>query len=190
MFGYTSSFCFNLMDYSIRIPATTDRSKILETKAVEKIPLSRIKDYLFKPQGTSLKDFHPGHICIRLREFLEGDRPASLAKITTTQTDSGYTDQKEKLGEGSVTDLIKAAESLGYEKWGEFSTVSTQYTLQFDDSSVQVLSQELSSIGTFLKIESETQAGLDAALKLLNISASEAISKNAAVLLAEHLSLI
>jgi adenylate cyclase class IV len=174
------------MDYSIRIPATKERARILNTKAVSKRMLSRIKDYVFKPRGTSLADFHPDTVCVRLREFLEGDKQATLVKIVTTQTDAGYTDTKEEFGEGSVEELVKNAEKLGYEKWGEIATVSTEYDLGY----AQVLSQELSTVGTFLKIESDTQDGLTRTLKLLKASEGEKIVKNAAVLLGEKLGLI
>jgi len=178
------------MDYSIRVPANEERISILKTKALDEEMLTKIKDYVFKPKGVKLSDFHPNDVCVRLREFLEGGNLASLAKITTTHTEAGYTDEKEKLGEGKVDELLAKAEELGYEKWGEFATVSVQYSLDLEGEKVQVLSQELGVVGTFLKIEAETQEGLKKTLELLEAGEGERIEKNAAVLLGEKLGLI
>ncbi len=178
------------MDYSIRIPASEERIIELEERAVKKEQLTRVEDYVFKPEGIELKDFHPEKVCVRLRRFLEGDKEASLEKITTTLTELGYTDEKEKLGEGEVNDLLKRARELGYEKWGEFATVSVQYSLNLGGEKVQVLLQELRGVGRFLKIEAGTQDGLNKALEVLQAGEEEKIEKNAAVLLGEKLGLI
>lgn len=178
------------MDYSIRVPVTRKRKKILEEKVVSKKKLSRIKDYLFKPAGIDLKVFHPDKKWIRLREFVEGDFPSTLIKGEVIKTPSGYMDKKDKLGKGKTKDLFEKASKLGYEKWGEVATTSTEYRLDIGGVTAEVLSQDISPIGTFLKIESETQKGLDRALELLKVKESEKIEKNAAVLLGEKLGLI
>lgn len=178
------------MDYSIRVSASDERVAVLEEKALEKEQLTRIKDYVFKPLGVELKDFHPDEVCVRLREFLEGENAATLVKIVTTKTEAGYTDEKEKLGEGKVDELLKKAEELGYEEWGRFATVSIQYTLDLGGEKVQVLLQDLEGIGKYLKVEAATQDGLRKAMEILKANEGEKIEKNAAVLLGEKLGLI
>ena len=79
---------------------------------------------------------------------------------------------------------------MGYEKWGEILTHSVEYNLDLDGQDVQVLLQEMTSLGTMLKIESETAEGLNMALELLEAGESEKIEKNAGVLLAEKLGLV
>lgn len=177
------------MDYSIRIPSTPERIALLERQCAKRIPLSTIKDILFKPSGVSLKEFNPAKVAIRLREFAD-ERPSTLTKITTTKTQTRYTDSKEALGSGETKVLLRRARELGYEKWGEISNVNTGYLLNFDGEVVKVFVQELAPIGTFIKIETETREGLDRVLALLSATPDERIEKNAAVLLAEKLNLL
>ena len=175
------------MDYSLRIPATEKRIKILEEKSTSKKLLPKIKDILFKPKEVPLTNFNPNNICIRLREFTDEHKPSTLLKLTFTKTKTGYTDEREDLGLGITKGLLQKAKDLGYEKWGQVSTQSVEYDL---GNNIQVLSQELKPVGTILKIESKTQSGLDKAMKLLSVHESEKIEKNAAVLLAEKLKLM
>ncbi len=178
------------MDYSIRIPATEERLKILDEKNVSKKSLSKIKDILLKPINTSLKDFHPDNVAVRIREFVEEDKPATFIKMTFTKTDSGYTDQKEDYGNGTVEELLQKAKQMEYEKWGELETESIEYILNLNNQKVTVLCQNISPLGIFLKIESENQEALDQTLNLLNAQPDDKIEKNAAILLAEKLKLI
>lgn len=178
-------------DYSIRIPASPERIQLLEGKTTERKLLPRIKDFMFRPKGTKLSNYRPDEICVRLREFVGEEKPSTLVKITTTKTPPGYTDEKEKLGEGSTPELLTKAEQLGYEKWGEMSTTSTEYLIKFSDgSTTSVLSQEIKPVGTYLKIESPTEEGLKRALDMLSATKNERIAKNAAFLLAEKSKLI
>jgi hypothetical protein len=174
------------MDYSIRIPASPDRIKILEQACLEKKSLPKIKDYLYKPKGVDIKNFHPKEVCIRLREFISQKKPSTLTKIMTTKTKSGYFDQKENLGVGKTDYLITKARNLGLERWGEIHTTSTEYELKY----VNVLLQKQLPIGLFIKIESGEKVGLQKALKLLSANENEKINKNAAELLAEYLEII
>lgn len=179
-----------VMDYSIRIPSTTERIALLESRCAKKTPLSALKDILFKPSGVTLKEFDPAKVAVRLREFSGEDKPSTLVKIAFTKTQTGYTDSTEELGRGETGALIGRARELGYEKWGEVSRVSTEYLLDFNGEAVNIFVQELDPIGTFIKIETKTQESLDKALELLSATASEKIEKNAAVLLAEKLNLL
>ena len=178
------------MDYSIRIPATEERLKILDEKSISKKSLSKIKDILLKPTSIPLNDFHPDNVAVRIREFIEENKPATFIKMTFTKTASGYTDQKEDYGNGTVEKLLQKAKQMGYEKWGELETQSTEYELNLNNQKVTVLCQNILPLGIFLKIESENQNTLDQALNLLNAKPDDRIEKNAAILLAEKLKLI
>jgi adenylate cyclase class IV len=174
------------MDYSIRIPATDDRTELLKKAASSDRELSKVKDILFKPLGEKLSGFNPNNVYVRLRIFEDDTQPATLIKVKTSKTDIGYTDEKEELGIGSEEELFKKAEELGYEKWGEILTHSGEFTLP--DS--KCLLQNITPVGAFIKIESPTQEGLKKTLETLNADTDEKIEKNAAVLLAEYLNLI
>lgn len=178
------------MDYSIRIPTTKERFEILESKEVTKRKLPKIKDYLFKPKGVKLSDFHPDKYAVRLREFTDEYKPSTLQKFNFIKADLGYTDEREDLGVGQTAILLKKAEQLGYEKWGVISTRSIEYTFNTNGDNVHVLYQELIPIGNFLQIESENQEGLNEIMKMLSVNESEKIEKNAATLLGEKLDLI
>jgi adenylate cyclase class IV len=167
------------MDYSIRIPATPGRLEILEVKSLSQTPLPQLVDYLYKPVDKKLSDFPPDKICIRLRKFLNSNKPCTLEIIKTTKTESGYTDEKEKLGQGKFEDLQRLAKNHNYEQWGSLKTQSIEYKLE----NSTVLMQNLSPIGQYLKIESDTDEGLRNTLKLLHAKKTEGIRKNAASLL-------
>lgn len=177
-------------DFSVRIPTTSVRIQLLKEKSVKSKSLSRIRDIMFKPSGADLKDYSPDKVCVRLREFMEEDMPSTLVKITTTKISNGYTDEKEKLGKGKTENLIAKAKRLGFEKWGEMSTVSTEYLLNFDGLMVSALSQKITPVGRYLKIESPNPNGLKKTLKLLGAKQSERIQENAAVLLAKKQNLL
>ncbi len=177
-------------DFSIRIPTTPDRIRLLKEKSVRSKSLSRIRDIMFKPSGIDLKDYSPDKVCVRLREFMEEDIPSTLVKLTTTKISDGYTDEKEKLGKGETENLIAKAKKLGFEKWGEMSTVSTEYLLDFNGLKISVLSQEITPVGRYLKIESPSPNGLKKPLKLLGAKQNERIQENAAVLLAKKQNLL
>lgn len=178
-------------DFSIRIPATPERMKLLEEKASERKLLFKIRDIMFKPVGIPLANYRPDQVCIRLREFIDETNPSTLLEIKTVKTDTGYTDEKRLLGEGKTLELLDRARELGYEQWGEMTTTSIEYKLDFGEGwAASVLSQEIVPVGIFLKIESLTQGGLERALELLSATQEERIEKNAAVLLAEKLSLL
>jgi len=175
-------------DFSIRIPATDERIQVLEERCGTGIELPRITDIMYRPTNQSLEEFPPDKVCVRLRAFTDSDRPATLVKISTITTETGYTDQKEKLAEGEVEELIKQAQNRGYEEWGRMSTISVQYDFTLPDGTViSILYQKIDPVGEFLKIESPTQEGLRQALVFLSASEEEKIEKNAAVLLAEKL---
>ncbi|MBU0569350.1 hypothetical protein KKB40_01035 [Patescibacteria group bacterium] len=148
--------------------------------------LPRVKDYMFKPTGVELVNFPPNENCVRLREFVDGEKPSSLIKITVIRNKDGYSDKKKKLKDGKTQELQIEAKKMGFEGWGVFMNTSFEYDLKF----AQVLLEKLTPTGKFLKIESETQEGLKKTLALLGAKKEERISKNAAVLLAEKLKLI
>lgn len=177
------------MDYSVRIPATKRRIKILEEKCVSKKKLTPIKDYLFKPTGVDLNKFHPNKVCVRLREFPEDNIASTLDKIISLKKGVGYSDEKESLGKGKTSKLLDGFAEK-YEKWGELKTTSTQYLMRINGEKVKIFQQNLFPIGRFLKIEAESETALQHTLKLLKVKKTEIIKKNAAVLLAEKLKLI
>jgi len=174
------------MDFSLRVPSSKTRTAVLEKFCKSKKQLTRIKDYLYTPNGESVKSFDPNYKWIRLREFLEDDLPATLTRGEVILTNEGYSDKKEKLGTGTLGEMKKLANKNNFKLWGEIATV----TIEFDLGYAQVLSQNLTSIGEYLKIESETEEGLKKVMELLDIKVSEKITKNAAVLLAEKKGLI
>ncbi len=177
-------------DFSIRVPTSEKRLAVLEQRCVAKRDLTPIMDIMFKPKGVDLADFHPGKTCVRLREFPAEEKPSTLVALKTVKAESGYSDERQKLGEGETKELVSRAEAMGYEEWGRMKTKSTQFDLEFGENSAQVLSQQIDPVGGFLKIESPNQPGLREALELLSASEGEKISKNAAVLLAEKMGLV
>ena len=58
-------------DYSVRISQTDEKVNVLNKECEDKYSLPRIKDYLFKPKGANLTDFHPKNIVVRVRDFYE-----------------------------------------------------------------------------------------------------------------------
>lgn len=170
------------MDYSIRIPATPGRINRLEEMAKSIKPLPQLIDHLYKPVDKSLTEFSPDQICIRMRVFVNSSKPSTLEIIKTTKSETGYTDTKEILGQGNAEDLIRLAKNNNYEKWGEITTQSIEYQLDY----ANILFQNLSPIGQYLKIESPTEQGLTKAMKLLQARKTEGIRTNAAVLLLNY----
>lgn len=172
------------MDYSVRVKAEEGNKIRLDSDNLGKRMLPRIKDSLFKPKGVELKDFNPGIVCIRLRVFEDGR--ASLIKLRTINVGLGYSDEREDLGKGEEVELLKIAEEKGWEKWGELENSSTEYTKE----GYRVLIQEVQPLGSYLKIEAESEEKLAEAIKWLGIDKSGLIEKNAAALLAEKMGLV
>jgi len=177
-----------MADFSVRIPATPGRLNILETNCVEKKNLPPIKDFLFKPKTTDLKNYSPENICLRLREF--PDKLSSLTEISTIKTEIGYSDFKKNLGIGKTSELINKAKQKDFEKWGELDTSSTEYKIQIDNENITVLLQEINPVGKFLKVEAPSQEALKKAVLFLSATRKDIISQNAAFLLAKKMGLI
>ena len=135
-----------------------------------------------------LNQYHPNKICLRLREFSDGH--ASLIEIQTVKAVTGYSDEKKTFGEGNLADLERIAKEMNFEKWGEMSVNSTEYTMSNNGSTTIALVQNIIPVGEFIKIESPTAKAINNFLKELNVSEEEKIERNAAVLLGEHLGLI
>lgn len=177
------------MDYSIRLPSTSERREILESKCDGKKQLLKLKDTMLKPVGVSLRDFDIKRMCVRLREFIEEDKDSTLVRLVTVETAEGYTDEREDLGKGSKDELLKVAKSLGLEAYGEIEINSTEYDFNFGGW-VKVLFQELKPMGKFIKVETESEEGMKEMKRLLKATDEEIIKRNSAVLLAEKLCLI
>jgi hypothetical protein len=174
-----------MKDFSVRIQVTPARLQILEEKCLAKKHLPVVKDYLFKPKGKPLKDFNPGDICIRLRDFSNSNRLSTLKEITK--------EDERILGEAEAVVLFEQAERLGYETWGELTRISVEYVLKFENQlEATVFDQKIIPVdeNAFLKVESTTKEGLKEALKMLLAENEEIIAKNAAELLAEKMGLI
>lgn len=177
-------------DYSVRIPTTQERLEILEAEDPSPTDLPPIQDMMFKPKGVDMTEYHPGEIAVRLREFVDSDKDSTLMELKTILTDDGYTDKRKIFGEGRAELLISKAQEMGYEEWGRMQTRSKMYDLDVEGAFAKVLYQQIGSVGSYLKLESPTQAGLAATLELLSVSEEKRIRKNATVLLAEQMRLI
>lgn len=173
--------------FSIRIPVTDERVRILDRTKTEKEVLTVVKDHLFKPKGQKLVEFNPKEICVCLREDLMESGRSDLTEIKTPKAQIGYYSDKRLIAEGIVTDLFRKAEELGYEKWGELTTSSEEYIFP---NRVTVLWQMINPVGNFVKVESFTLSGFEEIMRLLSAGEEEKIEENAAVLLAEQMGLI
>lgn len=177
-----------MSDISIRILSKPERIEYLENNSAAKRELPKIHDWMFKPMGITLDEYHPNRICLRLREF--EDKTATLVELETIKADIGYQDKRKIFGEGESNDLKEKASNMGYEVWGEMLVSSVEYKILVDSEEVVVLRQTIDPIGEFLKIETGSEKALVELLGIFGVLDEEKIERNSAVLLGEKLGLI
>lgn len=171
------------VDFSIRIPATEERIRLLSQVAKERKTLTPVRDYLMRPEKTKLADYRPEEICMRLRIYEAGDEPALLDELKYVRSALGYTEERTCYGTGEVKELVDRAKAMGYVRWGTLQVRSEEYTI---DGGTKVLLQRICPVGEYLKIEAPSEEKLKEVLKMLGAEESERVVKNAAVLLYEQ----
>jgi hypothetical protein len=184
-------FLLPMNDYSVFLKA--NEAHVAHLQQLDHSPKrwTPIEDIFFLPKNKTLQQYNPYDICMRLRTPLEGTAKSSLDEIVIQPHKEGYTTHTTYRETGSKETLLDRADVLGYEQWGAIVRRSYAYVIHLSQQeTVSVSYQDIDPLGSYLKVEAQTEHALASVLDMLFVKHKDIIYKNSAVLLAEQMGLL